>query len=453
LNNRIKAQIRVLQVGQSLGVGGTERTLQILTEHLDSQHFLVAACDLGGGGVYGEQLRKAGYTVYDAFRDDSIFGDIIREFHPDVVHIHREGGPGSCSAAIRISHNLGVPVIVETNVFGRWDPTPVGQLVDMILHISKTCAIRYKAWAGLTDRAFANRCRVVYYPVDLSAADVYRPSAARRTELKQNLGIGDVPVIGRLGRPSPSKWGNLTTSMMPHLLKLVPDVVFVAMGAHESVRAQVRRANLESHFVFLDPSPDLQKVYEIYHLLDVLTYSSAHGESFGRVLAEAMACGKPVVVNSTPLRDNAQIELVDHGRTGYVANHPRDFAEAVAHLLADNDLRAQMGKAGRAKVEENLEASRVAESLGKIYIELLGAKGQQLDDTLLESYAGVEIRPSISEVLDFTKEYSSRLRTAWGRYDAWKVWAYELLATNYRFHKVGASMAHPSRTLRKLAGI
>ena len=42
-----------------------------------------------------------------------------------------------------------------------------------------------------------------------------------------------------------------------------------------------------------------------------------------------MALGVPVVTNATPWTDNAQVEVVDNGVNGWVANHPRSFAEAV----------------------------------------------------------------------------------------------------------------------------
>ncbi len=66
-----------------------------------------------------------------------------------------------------------------------------------------------------------------------------------------------------------------------------------------------------------------------------------------------MCLGLPVVTCSTPWVDNAQVEQVDPGETGWLADHPRQFAEAVASLLADDDdargvQRPGPGEVGRA---------------------------------------------------------------------------------------------------------
>ncbi len=80
-------------------------------------------------------------------------------------------------------------------------------------------------------------------------------------------------------------------------------------------------------------------------------------ESFGLVLAEAMACGLPVVAT----RVTAIPEVVEEGRTGLLV--PVDdgaaLAEALATLLGDPERAAAMGKAGRARVEQRFAWGKV----------------------------------------------------------------------------------------------
>ncbi len=53
------------------------------------------------------------------------------------------------------------------------------------------------------------------------------------------------------------------------------------------------------------------------------------GESFGLVIAEAYGRCLPVVTHpAAGLRDNAQCELVVHGRTGFVATSVEEYARA-----------------------------------------------------------------------------------------------------------------------------
>src|SRR5262249_58380497 len=73
-------------------------------------------------------------------------------------------------------------------------------------------------------------------------------------------------------------------------------------------------------------------------------------EGFGIVFLEAAACGVPAVAG----RSGGSHEAVADGETGYVVE-PRDVAavrDAIARLLADDELRARMGAAARTRATE-----------------------------------------------------------------------------------------------------
>lgn len=68
----------------------------------------------------------------------------------------------------------------------------------------------------------------------------------------------------------------------------------------------------------------------------------------GFKLIQYMACGLPVV--ASPVGVNSQI--VEHGVNGFLASTPQEWEQALRTLAADPALRAAMGCAGRAKVEQ-----------------------------------------------------------------------------------------------------
>ncbi len=68
----------------------------------------------------------------------------------------------------------------------------------------------------------------------------------------------------------------------------------------------------------------------------------------GLKVLQYMAAGLPVVAN--PIGVTPQ--LVIHGETGFLASTAEEWAEAIARLAANPDLRRQMGAAGRNIVEE-----------------------------------------------------------------------------------------------------
>jgi glycosyltransferase involved in cell wall biosynthesis len=72
-------------------------------------------------------------------------------------------------------------------------------------------------------------------------------------------------------------------------------------------------------------------------------------ESFGNVTCEAMAAGVPVVA----ARATGNVDLVADGETGFLVD-PADiggYADAIARLIQQPDLRATAGKAGHARVQ------------------------------------------------------------------------------------------------------
>jgi hypothetical protein len=88
-----------------------------------------------------------------------------------------------------------------------------------------------------------------------------------------------------------------------------------------------------------------------------------------------MACGTPVVTISTPDCDNAQIELIDNNKTGYVVHrNKRLIAEAVLQLYHNQSLTAEFISNGRCKVEDNFEASKIVKSFEELILSSLDLK-------------------------------------------------------------------------------
>ena len=94
-----------------------------------------------------------------------------------------------------------------------------------------------------------------------------------------------------------------------------------------------------------------------YSSCDVFVTPSLCFDTFGLVNLEAMEHGLPVVATSM----GGSKEVVLHGETGLIAN-PFDvpaYADCIATLLADPDLRQRMGQAGRARLESHFGIERL----------------------------------------------------------------------------------------------
>jgi glycosyltransferase involved in cell wall biosynthesis len=73
----------------------------------------------------------------------------------------------------------------------------------------------------------------------------------------------------------------------------------------------------------------------------------------GLKVLQYMAAGLPVVANPV----GVHAEMVRHGETGFLAQTPAQWVEAMNCLVHDPPLRRRMGQAGRQRVEEVFSVS------------------------------------------------------------------------------------------------
>ncbi|MFL5767062.1 MAG: glycosyltransferase family 4 protein, partial [Actinomycetota bacterium] len=108
---------------------------------------------------------------------------------------------------------------------------------------------------------------------------------------------------------------------------------------------------------------------------DLFMAPNRGGESFGMILAEAMAAGVPVVATDIP----GFGELVTDGVNGLLVppGDPPALARAAARILEDGDLGARLAAAGREKAA-TLSWTKVTDRLLEIYETALRRRGGAL---------------------------------------------------------------------------
>lgn len=405
-------KINILQMANSLGIGGTEKCLETFTRFLNKDIFNVCVCGLQGG-IREQLLRKDGFDVRIVGDNYESLTRLIREKEIHISHIHRSGQ--SEPLTMNAVKKANVPVVLETNVFGLYDDSESGKLIDAHLLISKTVGLRYAKKAGISPDRFLRKCRVIYYPVDLGEFKEHGVSDKQISKFKLDIGVErNTPLICRVGRPDLAKWDTFPVDMMACLARKLPEARYLIVGGiPREIKRKIGKLGLKENFIETSFAIK-EKLVQIYCSIDVLAHSSKIGESFGYTIAEAMSAGKPVVVNSTPWADNAQVELVDNQKTGFVTKTPRTFAAAVAYLIENRKEAKKMGIAGRQKVEREYEARKTTKILEKIYLELLRKKGVTVRQDLIKEYEDVQYFPSDCDILNYPTEYKKRLNNCFG---------------------------------------
>jgi lipopolysaccharide/colanic/teichoic acid biosynthesis glycosyltransferase/glycosyltransferase involved in cell wall biosynthesis len=188
--------------------------------------------------------------------------------------------------------------------------------------------------------------------------------------LMRELGIPtDVRTIGFVGRFVKDKGLRQLIEAFEKVRKVFPDLRLLLLGEFEDgdpVEPEVRKY-IESTAAVIRPGlvPDTALYYSV---MDVLA-SPTYREGFGQVSAEAQASGIPVV---TTLATGAVDSVID-GVTGFLVPvaDSHALADSLTKLLANDELRWQMGRAGRAWMEREFGQEAIWEAQTQFYREML----------------------------------------------------------------------------------
>ena len=196
------------------------------------------------------------------------------------------------------------------------------------------------------------RIRVVPRGVDLNVFDPAKTTVARVVNLANRWSLpDDASVVMLPGRLTRWKGQSLFIEALALLKEKMGaanfNVIGLLVGSDQGREAY--RADLESKIKLLGLAGRVQllghcsDMAAAYMLTDVVVSASTDPEAFGRVVAEAQAMGRPVVVAS----HGGAVEQVIAGETGWL--FAPGNAKALAGALAD---ALAIGADGRARLAE-----------------------------------------------------------------------------------------------------
>lgn len=145
------------------------------------------------------------------------------------------------------------------------------------------------------------------------------------------------------------------------------EVSFVFIGNPVEQKLVQKIENLKQKgALFLKNIPE-KELIKWYNKAAVIISPSKH-EAFGKVVAEAQACGTPAAVTKV----GGLPEVVVHGKTGFVVDYGdwTSMEEKIAFLLDNAKTAMKMGLAGRQHVKKRFDQRVVVNKLERIYRSL-----------------------------------------------------------------------------------
>jgi len=346
-------------------------------------------------GVQRLVLLKKAIWAGDTYRE---FGEMLRQEKPDVVHIHNTWVVISPSI-YQACKEAGVPVVQTFHNYrlmcpagtffrngktceecldhGQWRSILHGCYRDSrILTAAKALTLavhrRKGTWAGID----------YYITLSKFSRDQFLRGGfpAEKLFVKPNFVHPD-PGMGAdkgnyslfIGRLSPEK--RVSTILNAWAQLKTPIELFIIGGGPEAPHLEKEAARQHLSNVHFQGHLPRDKALQYMRRARFLIFSSEWYENFPVTIAEAFACGVPVICS----RMGAMQEIIEDGRTGlhFTTGSAEDLAAKVEWAWNHPERIQEMGRAARQEYENKYTAEKNYPMLMEIYRHAVAGRDSQ----------------------------------------------------------------------------
>lgn len=379
-------KFKVLYINKSSEIGGAETSLLLLLKHIDRNRF-VPVVVLPSEGALSKEIRKLCLQVYIIPLNNIRLKNlnpwpylatvwrllkIIKEENIVLVHANDVATNQYALLAARLSH---VAIISHMRALNDEKIVKRGFLscVDHLIANSQAVARTY-----LSCRKAPEKVSVIYNGVDLN--EFSESNQSKMLFRKQFKIPEDIFLVGIVGRIFAEKGHHILVQAISEIRRKNFNICMAIIGPTGNVvnckyqrddtfimelRRMVSEIGLEKYVFFIEEQRDMASVYQALDLLVLPTFT----ESFGRVVAEAMGAGKPVVASAV----GGVSELVDDGVTGILVP-PGDvslLAKGILAIKTNQAMAHQMGIKGRQRAKNMFSIEKNVREIQKVYMKVL----------------------------------------------------------------------------------
>jgi glycosyltransferase involved in cell wall biosynthesis len=344
---------------------GGEKSLLILLRELRSRGVKVSVV-CREDGIFIDALKAEGvetilcqlqnmsrWTVFPYIASVFRLWNIVRKVQPDIIHCNSSTG---AQLAVPVAKLLGISTVAHI----RNELTC--QSVKRYM-VNKACAVI--ANSIFTARAFEQckgsaNCHIIYNPIELHPHELVN-------------GPADNKVVLFVGMICPIKGIEMLINIAEQLNKKGCEVKFIAAGDEpyhakgfmREMKDLAKDKGVASVIEFAGRVENIDK----YYTKATMVVVPSKKETFGRVAAEAMMYGLPVVAS----RVGGLPEVVEDNVTGFLVD-PEDiagFTQKVEYFLNNPEKANTMGRAGRERAIKLFSPQRHADQVMEVYKEVL----------------------------------------------------------------------------------
>lgn len=384
-------KIKVLHIITRLDKGGSAENTFLTVKGLDKEKYDVTLMsgpvddpsqerrkqveDSGVRYIHISKLVRNINMLYDSivlFKISRFLAN--RKF--DIVHTHtsKAGLLGRFAAKL-----AGIPIIVHTPhghvFFGYFSPlkTKIFILLEKFAAriADKIVTLTSREKSDYISHKIAGEEKFVIIHSGIELSKYQELSQEEKIKLKKEIGLPENSfVVGTVGRLVPVKNPELLIKASQPVFTQYPDTYFVFAGdgpLKEDLRTAAKEIGGEKNIVFLGWRDDAHRILSIF---DVFCLPSLN-EGMGRVLAEAMAHGIPIVASDV----GGIPDLVIHEKNGFLvpSQNTEELAKCIQILIADEEMRKKMGDEGK-KMVLRFNSDTMVKKIAGMYEELLSQK-------------------------------------------------------------------------------
>jgi len=290
---------------------------------------------------------------------------VLNEEKFDIIHLHEPLIPMLCTTVLRLSQtvNIGTFHAASTRPSYRWGKPFIKWLfkrwfrkLDGKIAVSES-SVEYikKHFPGHLD-IIPNGVDLEHFSPDVSPIDEFCD------------GKLNILFVGRLEK---RKGVSYLLKAYKQVKQAVPDSRLIIVGPGTRLRNKYEKHVMESGLrdVVFAGYVGYKELPRYYKTADIFCAPAIGQESFGIILLEAMAMGKPIVASNIA----GYAGVVTPGVDGLLVP-PKDekmLAQALISLMTDESRRQQMGANGRLKAMEH-GWERIARRILDYYTKVLG---------------------------------------------------------------------------------